>query len=262
MDFIISGRTDIGNIKNVNQDSFDVMTIKTKLGRMVFAVVCDGMGGYTGGEIASASVVNAYRNWVLSRLHDMCNEGIIVESQIKREWNDIAIKCSEKLRSYGSENNMKPGTTLAAILITQTKYYVINIGDSRVYEIANELKRLTEDQTLVAAEVREGKITEEEAELDDRRNVLLWGIGVTERLYPEFRIENTKPNAVYMVCSDGFRHEINSEEIYQNLRPEIMLSEETMNRQIDHLIDIVKQRKEEDNITCVAIRTFEGVDNA
>ena len=256
MDFIISGRTDIGDVKDVNQDSFNVMTLKTKLGRMVFAVVCDGMGGYTGGEIASASVVNAFRNWVITRLKDMCDDGSLNESQIKKEWNDIANYFSQKLKEYGVENGMKPGTTLAAILITQTKFYVINIGDSRVYEIANKLRRLTEDQTLVAAEVREGKLTEEEAELDERRNILLWGIGVTERLYPEFRVENVKSNAVYMVCSDGFRHEISNEEIYQNLHPDVLLNENIMNRQIDYLINTVKRRNEEDNITCVVIRTF------
>lgn len=60
MDFIVSATTDIGNIKDTNQDSYNVKVLNTEAGKMAFAVLCDGMGGLSKGEVASASVVKAF----------------------------------------------------------------------------------------------------------------------------------------------------------------------------------------------------------
>lgn len=72
MDFIISATTDIGNTKNTNQDSYNARIINTQAGRMAFAVLCDGMGGLSKGEVASASVVKAFVNWVDNKLPILC----------------------------------------------------------------------------------------------------------------------------------------------------------------------------------------------
>ena len=63
MNFLISANTDIGTTKQTNQDSLAVKILNTVQGRMVFAVLCDGMGGLANGEIASASLVNAFESW-------------------------------------------------------------------------------------------------------------------------------------------------------------------------------------------------------
>ena len=65
MNFIISANTDVGISKSTNQDSLTNMVVNTPQGRMAFAVLCDGMGGLDKGEVASASVIHAFRNWVL-----------------------------------------------------------------------------------------------------------------------------------------------------------------------------------------------------
>ena len=63
MNFIISATTDIGTTKKTNQDSLSMKVIRTPAGRMVFAVLCDGMGGLSSGEVASATVVKAFHEW-------------------------------------------------------------------------------------------------------------------------------------------------------------------------------------------------------
>ena len=109
---------------------------------------------------------------------------------------------------------------------------------------------------MVAREVELGNLTPEEAERDSRRSVLLQCIGASDEVYPDMFFGDTKLNAVYMLCSDGFRHEITEDEIHQYLNPNVMVDADGMKQNMDALIDLNKQRQERDNISVVSIRTF------
>ena len=255
MNFIIAASTDIGNVKGTNQDSYSARVITTKLGKMVFAVLCDGMGGFEKGEVASATLVNAFNRWCESRLPELCEQGIN-DNDIQNDWISIVTVYNEKIKNYGKRNGIKLGTTVTAILITDTKYYIINVGDTRAYEIKENVNILTNDQTVVAREVALGIITEEEAKVDPRRSVLLQCVGALDTVSPDIFVGYTTLNSVYMLCSDGFRHEISEKEIYEYLNHGVMLDADRMKRNMDSLIEIVKQRKERDNITVISVRTF------
>ena len=255
MNYIVAASTDIGNTKQTNQDSFAVKVVNTKQGKMVFAVLCDGMGGLAKGEVASATVVNAFANWVDTRLPEIC-ENEIDDAIIRNDWVNIVTDYNEKIKNYGKKSGISLGTTVTAILLTENRYYVVNVGDSRTYEIADWLKVITKDQTVVAREVELGNITEEEAKTDPRRSVLLQCIGASDAVYPDMFFGDTVQNAVYMLCSDGFRHEITEQEIHQYLQPAVMTDVDTMKANMDILISLNKQRQERDNITVLSIRTF------
>ncbi|MBQ9766455.1 MAG: serine/threonine-protein phosphatase [Lachnospiraceae bacterium] len=256
MDFIVSATTDIGLTKNVNQDSYKVRVFDTCQGKIVFAILCDGMGGLSMGEVASAVLVNAFCEWVDNRLPFLC-ESVIQDSVIRSEWEKIAVDYNEKIKAYGQANGVSMGTTLTAILLTEKRYYIINVGDTRAYEITvDNIRVITRDQTLVAREVEQGKLTKEEAETDSRRSILLQCIGASKDVYPDMFFGETKTNAVYMLCSDGFRHEITEEEIHAKLNPNVMLDVQGMKVNLDELVELNKLRAETDNITTVAVRTF------
>lgn len=173
MDFIISATTDIGNTKNTNQDSYNARVIRTQSEKMAFAVLCDGMGGLSKGEVASASVVKAFCNWVDMKLPILCENGL-EDADIQKDWCGIAIDFNEKIKNYGKKCGLTSGvgTTVTAILITEKKYYIINVGDTRAYEIMDKVSVLTKDQTVVSREVELGNLTEEQAKYDARRSVL------------------------------------------------------------------------------------------
>lgn len=255
MNFIVSATTDIGLTKTTNQDSYNVRVFSTKLGKMVLAVLCDGMGGLAKGEVASASLVNAFCKWADSRLPVLCETGI-TDSAIRADWVEIATQYNEKIKAYAKSWGTNMGTTVTAMLITETRYYIINVGDTRAYEITDAVTVLTKDQTVVAREIALGHLTEEQAKTDPHRSVLLQCVGASEEVYPDMFFGDTKLNAVYMLCSDGFRHEITNEEIYQYLNPNVMVGAEGMKRNMDALIEINKQRQERDNISVVSVRTF------
>jgi len=256
LNYIISAKTDKGIKKSANQDSLTVKTIKTTNGRLVFALICDGMGGLSQGEVASATVVRAFEQWVMTELPKLCNLGI-KESDIVSHWTKLINEQNGKIRKYGEIERIKLGTTITALLLTDAKYYIANIGDSRVYELTNTgINTLTKDQTVVEREVECGNITREEAKTDARRSVLLQCCGVLEKIYPDIKSGKTKKDAVYMICSDGFRHEISDVEIYEQLNPKKLLNQEIMETNMTYLIELNKQREEQDNISVITIRTF------
>lgn len=257
MDFLISAATDIGLTKSTNQDSYFVRHFRSSQGNVVLAVLCDGMGGLSKGEVASASVINAFKKWSEERLPSLLGTGFD-EKIIQAEWNDIALSFNKKIQDYASRFGAHMGTTLVAMLLTESYFYIINIGDSRAYEISNQVKVLTKDQTVVAREVEQGLLTPEQAEKDPRRSVLLQCIGASMEVVPDFFVGNVVQDAVYMLCSDGFRHEITQDEIYAYLNASVMTSVPQMQANMLALIEANKQRQERDNITVISIRSFGG----
>lgn len=255
MNFLVSATTDIGLTKKTNQDSFNVRVFNTNYGKICLAILCDGMGGLAKGEVASATLVKAFCKWSEEKLPILCEKGFS-DSDIRSDWVSIAVDYNEKIKAYGASCGANMGTTLTAILITESRYYIINVGDSRAYEISDSVKVLTKDQTVVAREVEMGLLTPEQAENDPRRSVLLQCIGASQDVYPDMFFGDTKVNAVYMLCSDGFRHEISDEEIYNYMNPNAMVDVNQMKQNMDALIEINKQRQERDNISVVSIRTF------
>lgn len=255
MNFIISATTDVGLVKETNQDSVSVMTLNTCQGRMVFAILCDGMGGLAMGEVASASVIHAFRNWVITELPGLCNAPLN-EALLRSRWEDLIRYQNQSIKAYGAARGVRLGTTAVVMLLTQDKYYIMNVGDSRAYELTNVMRQITEDQSLVAREVSLGNLTPEEAERDPRRNVLLQCVGASDKVYPDMFSGQIRQDAVYMLCSDGFRHEISAAEIYGMLQPNVLLDEYSMQNNSTALIELNKQRQERDNISVALVRTF------
>lgn len=255
MEFLVSANTDIGLRKQKNQDSLTVKVANTSMGKITMAVLCDGMGGLSQGEVASATVVEAFEQWFVMRLPELINEGFD-DSQIQMDWEEILETQNRIIMQYGNQLGIKLGTTVVAGLFTSNKYYIINVGDSRAYQLTNTLYQITNDQTVVAREVARGNITPEEAERDPRKSILLQCIGASTQVYPEMLYGEVKQNEVYLFCSDGFRHEISPLEIFNVLNPFVLTNQDQMDSNTKYLIDLNKYRKEQDNISVIVVRTY------
>lgn len=255
MNFIISASTDVGISKDTNQDSLTSMVINTPQGRMAFCVLCDGMGGLERGEVASASVINAFRNWTINDLPLLCGQPL-EDATIRSQWEAIIDQQNNAIKAYGARQGVRLGTTAVVMLLTQTRYYILNVGDSRAYELTTGIRQITSDQTFVAREIAQGHMTPEEAATDSRRNVLLQCVGASDEVYPDMFFGDVQHDAIYMLCSDGFRHEITAEEIYEKLQPGVLFDDYTMQQHSISLIELNKQRQERDNISVSLVRTF------
>ena len=253
MDFWVSASTDIGTKKQVNEDRVLVRKVTTKTGPMVFAVLCDGMGGLSHGELASSVVLDAFSEWMYTELPDL-SQYPLEDHVIRKQWSSLITKKNNWLHAYGEQNQCSLGTTVTALLLTQNRYYLLNIGDSRAYEIGSQVIQLTQDHTLVAEEIRLGNLTEEQAEQSPIRNVLSRCVGVMESVSPDMFFGDVKHGSAYVLCSDGFRHCISSLEMKQYLL-DSQQSEREMKQWEEYLIELNKSRGEKDNISVITILT-------
>ncbi|WP_147534589.1 PP2C family protein-serine/threonine phosphatase [Bacillus marasmi] len=245
--------TDVGIKKATNQDSLCLKVAETSIGKVVLAIICDGMGGLAKGEVASASVVNAFSDWFENELPSQLTHNDFDEIQYR--WERIIREQNQRIAEYGRNIRIQLGTTLTALLLIDTKFMLIgHVGDSRVYRINTKLEVLTEDQTVVGREVRRGVLTPEQAKIDPRRNVLLQCIGASKLVEPEFIRGTPERGDVYMLCSDGFRHMISEDEIYQAFSPQGLMDEAVMKNKAVELVELNKQRQELDNISVMLIK--------
>ena len=246
--------TDIGIKKKVNQDSLFVKeSIFTDGSSIMFAAVCDGMGGLSNGEIASKETVNALVKWFDEKIPELLAKGI-TNNRIRESLNYCILAVDEKLNEF-SDKHDACGTTLAGLLLYNGKYACVNIGDSRVYHLhKNEIIQLTKDQTVTQKEVDAGRLSEAEAAKDKRRSVLLQCIGAGGDVVPVYEFGVYKKDDVFLICSDGFRHKLKKEEIANMFHPSHIINEETAKLAVVEAVEINKERKERDNISVITIK--------
>ena len=244
--------TEIGR-KQTNQDALLIQKAKTPKGDVALAVVCDGMGGLKKGELASAQVIRSFEKWFRESFPLILKSGITSE-KIFSEWNEIVQKENEVLDTYGRENGISIGTTVTAVLAAENQYYIINVGDSRIYSVTDtKMRLLTKDQSLVMRLAERGEIKYSEIETDRRRSILLQCVGATNTVQPDCYTGDINCPTVFLACSDGFRHLISEREILGKLQPSLQNTEDSLNNTLARLSSSVLQRGEKDNITAVAL---------
>lgn len=253
MEYLVAVHSDVGIRKSTNQDSILLQVAHTNVGNAAFSVICDGMGGLAKGELASATLIQTFARWFQTDFPKLLQSGF-TESLLNRQWKSIILEQGKKINDYGRYHGFNLGTTCVALLILNDRYYIVNVGDSRVYQINRALYQLTKDQTYVQREIDMGRMTPEEARIDPQRNVLLQCVGASEYIEPEFYSGHVEQNDVFMLCSDGFRHIITQEEMYQYLNPSALFTEQNMLQNITYLTDLNKYRREEDNISAALIK--------
>ncbi|MDY2883504.1 MAG: PP2C family serine/threonine-protein phosphatase [Romboutsia timonensis] len=252
MEFLISYYTDKGIKKRTNQDGLMMKSIRTNKGRIGLFAVCDGMGGLDKGELASSTVITQLSKWFDEELPSLITKE---DLEIVNLLNEYIYKVNKAIVSYSIENNIKIGTTLTALLCIYDKYYIIQVGDSRVYEINNTMEILTKDQTYVAREVERGNITKEQAKTHPKRNILLQCIGAKEKVETVITSGYLEKDTTYVICSDGLYHQISDDEFVQIFNPKINITEKKLEETAKNAVKLVMDRRETDNITVLIVRT-------
>lgn len=255
MKFMSAFATDKGNRKEKNEDSLLLKVAGTSYGNVTFAVVSDGMGGLRKGELASKQVILIAEKWFQKEFVSMLETGFSRE-QLEKDWLHMVEKSNRILLEYGARNNCRLGTTITAILLTDNSYYVLHVGDTRLYKITSKVELLTRNHSLVQKEFEAGKITPEEAKKDSRKNILLQAIGAVDVVIPDFFDGEVKEDETYLLCSDGFYNKLIEKEIQEYLQPDALKSEEIMEENLHCMIQTVLSRQEKDNISAIAIKTF------
>ena len=234
---ISAADSNIGKVRSSNQDS------GYSGYRMFF--VADGMGGHAGGDIASA--ITAQRMAQMDAEYATADDaGASVLARIL-ETNQLL---TETVAKHAHLAGM--GTTFSGVVFVEDKAVVAHIGDSRIYLCRDgETVQVTTDHTFVQRLVEMGRITEAEALVHPRRNVLLRVIGDSnEPPQLDFKVLVTKPGDRWMMCSDGLNGYVSDAIIHMNLS-----SEQTPEEVVDVLIGEALEAGAPDNVTVVVVDT-------
>lgn len=259
MKFILSLKSDIGCRRKVNQDAAAAFTAETSIGSVFFGIVCDGMGGLSEGEVASATVVQRYAEWFRYELPDIIaangDPEQIIDTVIN-SWEKILYSCHDTLSSYGKENEIKLGTTCSCLLIAPKWYCILHIGDSRIYFVnSNGVMQLTKDHTFVARELERGTITEAEALTHPKRHALTQSVGASKsKLVPYVSFGSIEEGTVFLICSDGFRNRFTADELREYYSPILVDDEKYLEISAEDIIRKGIERGETDNMTAVAVK--------
>jgi protein phosphatase len=232
--FRAGAATDVGRVRSNNQDSHLVREGE------LFAVA-DGMGGHQGGEVASATALE-----ILGRAYDEATTPTLVRAV--RSANQAVFD-----KASGDPDLKGMGTTLTALADVNTRegrrLAIVNVGDSRLYRVRGDtLEQLTEDHSLVASLVRQGRITAEEAETHPQKNILTRALGIDEAVAVDSWEVEPVAGDRFLICSDGLFNEVDQSRIVATMRrlddPLEVASE---------LVRLANEGGGRDNITAVVV---------
>ncbi len=237
------GITDRGKIRKTNQDNY---VIATNENGDVFAMICDGIGGGRGGDVASHLAVSGLSE-------GFSNISPITDAKEFKKWLRQAINTvNERIFKLGNQNSSLKGmgTTLTGVVLTGIGKFIVNIGDSRVYGFYDDgrFQQLTMDHTLMQDMITHGELSREEAATFSRKNVLTNALGVWETVRCDIDTHQ-EPVEGFLICSDGLHGYV----------PEATLREIVQNTELDpslrarRLVRAALEVGGYDNVTAILI---------
>lgn len=237
-----TGRTDVGLRRHENQDTF---AIEQGAGHLV-AVVCDGMGGAEGGQLASSLAVETFMEQARTLLRDD------MSAEQLRELSSFCVAQANTAvyqRSLEESAYQGMGTTLVSAVVTECAAVVCNIGDSRAYLLRDDtITRITHDHSVVQTLVESGNITAEEARTHPNRNLITRAIGPDESACCDaFEVTLARGDKL-LLCTDGLVVTASDEEILAAVR-----AGKSVDESLENLIALAKAQGAPDNVTAVLI---------
>lgn len=238
----VCGKTDVGLRRHENQDTFAVEHGE----KLLIAVVCDGMGGAEGGQIASSLAVETFMKEIRALLRADMTAG---------QLRELASFCVAKANTAVYQRALQEpayqgmGTTLVSAVAGERDAVICNIGDSRAYLIHNgEMMRITHDHSVVQTLVENGDITAEEARTHPNRNLITRALGPDETtLCDAFDVSFAHGDKI-LLCTDGLVVTAMDEEICR-----IVCADKRAEEKLDDLIALAKAQGAPDNVTAVLI---------
>jgi len=247
----IAGKTDTGKQRKMNEDSF----FAEKIGDIYLAVVCDGIGGAKGGNVASSTAVKDFTE----TFKKSASESIGKDKDKAKDYETILMSAVASandavlLKAAARPELRGMGTTLIAFVFdTLTReYYAANVGDSRLYLIDNKtytLTQISKDHSHVQELVEQGVMTKEEAENSPFKNYITRVIGADEEVKVDF-FKGKYESGIFLLCSDGLTNYVEESDIKKYVAQYVDLEHCTA-----ELIAKANENGGGDNITAVIVK--------
>jgi serine/threonine protein phosphatase PrpC len=232
----VVGISDIGLVRKKNEDAF---LIDEEQG---FFLVCDGMGGHRGGQVASRMAVQTIGH---------CMTGFSSVNAQQRLINAIE-KANQAILRAGLENEnlFEMGTTVTAALINGSKLIVANVGDSGVFLIrSRSIRKITRDHTLAEEMLSNGILNPDEMRDNAYNHILTRALGIDEQIEIDIFTEDILPGDIILMCSDGLTDMLTPEDILRI----IQAHDRDLELAAGQLLNEALQKGGFDNITIVLL---------
>ena len=238
----IIARTDPGKVRSSNQDSYAAGEFRNGV---AWAVVCDGMGGSVGGNIASSTAVRSISERITTAYRENMSS-----SSIRNLLVTAITNANFEIFDMASANPdlTGMGTTVVAAIMDDENIYVAHAGDSRAYVISkSSIRQITRDHSVVQKMIENGEITEAEAVRHPSKNLITRALGVDENLRVDFNEEPCGERTMLLICTDGLTNYVTDEEIHQTILKGLHTDF------AETLVDLANEHGGGDNITVVAV---------
>ncbi|MBO4694162.1 MAG: Stp1/IreP family PP2C-type Ser/Thr phosphatase [Clostridia bacterium] len=190
-------KVDIGKVRLSNQDAADAFMIAEDV---AFAVVCDGMGGANGGDIASSTAVKAISGYVKKSY--VCNMSNEKKAQLlKNAVSSANYEINNLSKKDSALSGM--GTTVVAAIVTERYAVVCHVGDSRAYLVNDSIVQITKDHSVVQSLIEKGEITVNEAKSLPEKNIITRALGVESDVFSDISVVPVKSDDKLLLCTDG-----------------------------------------------------------
>ena len=238
--------TDQGRTRKNNEDCYRVAP---ELG---LVAVADGMGGFERGEVASELACNVLRESLAGKIDVLRAYGErpgddTREAVLKALQGAVQQACAEVHEAASAlAAGGRMGTTMDALVVVGRTAFIAHVGDGRIFLVrGGEVHQITEDHSLVAEQLRDGLITEEQARRARNRSVITRALGAFPSVMVDTMHFQLDPDDKVVLCSDGLHRYIGPRELG------FVLAEEGSDHVVTELVEMANQRGGRDNITVV-----------
>lgn len=214
-----------------NQDSLMLEQVYTSRGRVLLAVVSDGIGGLEEGETASGFIIEKL-------LQNFYQEIIILIGKkrgkvpLKRSFLRCFYEINQLLNQYGKSKEIRLGATVSLLLVWKKNYLLMHLGDSRIYQIKKGIQKMTRNHSAGGG-------------------ILKKCMGSFAYEMPDIRTGRILGKTGFLLCTDGFDHYIREEMLLEALSPKEIQKEEQIDKRLKQLVSFEINRGERDNISAI-----------
>ena len=242
-----------GARRDANQDSLSLQHVAAGRGECLFAAVCDGIGSLAVSEEASGYAVRHMTDWFYQEGKELIYQNSPKELILLALQQQIG-QIQEKQKKFQQNRNLQTGTTFSSILLIKNRYYLVHIGDSRIYQIRVKSIPIVKPKYNIVCLTR-----------DDRndKGFLLKCLGVSGRDRACFETGTVRKGTVFLLCTDGFFHGGGTERCRDVLGPVLNRkrqraekragSEEILERKLEMLGEHAIRSGSMDNMAAIAV---------
>lgn len=239
----IVGRSDVGMRRKNNEDSFRFGSFEDGV---VWAVVCDGMGGAAGGQTASMLACDMVGNKI-QKCYNKSMSDFSIENLLLSAITTANVTVFDRAQTDDALSGM--GTTIVACVIKDNVACVAHVGDSRAYHIrSGEIKQITKDHSLVQQMLDNGQITKEQFDNHPNKNIITRALGINENIEIDFDTVELEDNDALILCTDGLSGSVTDSYMLT------LFEKNEFDDVAEKFVEAANQNGGHDNITVVAIR--------